>query len=217
MRDYVPIGRFSYAQEGEDLILARIMNSMPKNSSAGFFVDIGAHHPVRFSNTYYFYRRGWRGINVDPMPGTKDLFRRMRPKDITVECGIGPQSKSMTYYVFNESALNTFSENEARKKNHPPYRILRTVQIPVITLKEMLDAHLPAGTSIDFMSIDTEGLDEEIVWSNDWNRYRPRVLLIELLNMDLERTANHPTCQFLRQQGYQLQAKTFNTFFFVAP
>lgn len=217
LRDYVPLGRLSYAQEGEDLVLARIMSSLPAGKDvSGFYVDIGAHHPVRFSNTYYFYRRGWRGINVDPMPGTATLFRRMRPKDITVECGIGAQAKSMTYYVFNESALNTFSEIEAQKKNQSSYRILRTTQIPVVTLEQMLDEHLPTGMSIDFMSIDTEGLDQEVVSSNDWSRYRPRVLLIEILNTGIEESIHHPTAQLLRQHGYRVLAKTFNTFFFIA-
>lgn len=217
LRNYVPIGRLSYAQEGEDLVLARILNSIPNRGvSSGFFVDIGAHHPTRFSNTYYFYRRGWRGINVDALPGTANLFRRTRPKDITVECGVGSQAGLMTYFVFNEPALNTFSEDEARKKNCPPYQIVRTLQIPVVTLTQILDEHLPGGTSIDFMTIDAEGFDHEIVSSNDWSRYRPRVLLVELLDTGIEVLAKHPTARLLQQHGYQVLAKTFNTFFFIA-
>src|SRR5437016_1307579 len=96
LRNRLPIGgRLSYAQEGEDLVLARILET---NTSSGFFVDIGAHHPTRFSNTYYFYRRGWRGINVDALPGTASLFQRMRPRDVTVECGVGVQAGVMTYF-----------------------------------------------------------------------------------------------------------------------
>ena len=65
----------SYSQEGEDLVLARILENL--KISTGFFVDIGAHHPTRFSNNYYFYQRGWSGINVDDLPGTKKLIERM--------------------------------------------------------------------------------------------------------------------------------------------
>jgi len=110
IRDFVPIGRLSYAQEGEDLVLARILGEL--GITTGFFVDIGAHHPARFSNTYYFYRRGWRGINVDALPGTKRLFQRMRSRDITIECGVGSQEGVLKYFAFNEPALNTFSEQE---------------------------------------------------------------------------------------------------------
>ena len=213
LRNRLPIGgRLSYALEGEDLVLARLFEG---EDGPGFFVDIGAHHPVRYSNTYYFYRRGWTGLNVDALPGTANLFRRMRPKDITVECGIGAQAGVMTYFVFNEPALNTFSEQEAHKKDRHPYHIVNTLQIPVVTLTEILDRHLPVGVTIDFMTIDAEGFDHEIVCSNDWSCYRPRVVLVELLNTGIENFASHPTAQLLHQQGYRSFAKTFNTFFFV--
>ena len=204
----------SYSQEGEDMVLARILGEL--GVTKGFFVDIGAHHPARFSNTYYFYRRGWRGINVDALPGTKKLFRRMRPRDITIECGVGSQEGVLKYFAFNEPALNTFSEQEAKKKDRPPYYIINTIQIPVVTLKQILDEHLPLGTKIDFMTIDAEGFDHEVISSNDWGRYRPRVILIELLNTGIENLDAHPTAQLLHSQNYRVFAKTYNTFFFVA-
>ena len=74
----------SYSQEGEDLIINRLIDSK-KN---GFYIDIGAHHPFRFSNTYKFYKMGWNGINIDAMPGSMKLFREKRPRDINIECGI---------------------------------------------------------------------------------------------------------------------------------
>lgn len=212
LRNIVPIGRLSFSQEGEDLVLARLFGNQTKS---GFFVDIGAHHPVRYSNTYYFYRRGWTGLNVDALPGTEKLFRRMRPRDVTVECGIGAKEGALTYFVFNEPALNTFSEQEAEKKNHPPYRIINKVQLPIITLAQLLDRHLPKGKMIDFMTVDVEGLDHEVIASNDWNRYRPKVLLVELLDTRLEDLSNHPTAQLLQEQRYRVYAKTYNTFFFV--
>jgi hypothetical protein len=74
----------SYAQEGEDMVLRRIFEDQP----LGFYVDVGAHHPVRFSTTYFFYRRGCRGINIDATPGSMDAFRRLRPRDINLEVAI---------------------------------------------------------------------------------------------------------------------------------
>lgn len=213
LRDYIPFGRISYAQEGEDMVLARIFAKL--SVSKGFFVDIGAHHPTRYSNTYYFYRRGWRGINVDALPGTKRLFTRMRPRDTTIECGVGSQPGVMTYYAFNEPALNTFSASEAERKNRAPYRIVENIRIPVVTLQHIFEEYLPTGTNIDFMTIDAEGFDHEIVISNDWTKYRPRIILIELLTTELGQVNSHPTAQFLYENGYHLIAKTFNTFFFV--
>lgn len=212
IRKTVPFGRLAYSQEGEDLILARLFDS---RMAPGFYVDIGAHHPVRYSNSYYFYRRGWRGISVDAMPGTAKLFQRMRPRDIAVECGVGAQAGAMTYYMFNEPALNTFSEQEAKKKNRGSYCILEEIQVPVMTLAQILNQYLPEGTGIDFMTIDTEGLDNEVIASNDWNRYRPSVVMIELLDTSLDDMTTSPAAELLKQNGYRLFAKTCNTYFFV--
>lgn len=214
LRNYVPIGRLSYSQEGEDLVLARILGEL--KSTTGFFVDIGAHHPTRYSNTYYYYRRGWRGINVDALPGTKKLFQRVRPRDVTIECGVGEQAGVLRYFSFNEPALNTFSEEEAKKKERPPYHIINTLQIPVVTLKQILDENLPGNTAIDFLTIDVEGFDLEVISSNDWERYRPRVVLVELLNTEIQNIETHPAAQILCRHNYRVIAKTLNTCFFVA-
>ena len=214
LRNEILPGRLSYAQEGEDLVLLRILGNL--KLTTGFFVDIGAHHPTRFSNTYYFYRRGWRGINVDALPGTKKLFQRMRPRDITIECGVGSQTGVLKYYSFNEPALNTFSEQEATRKAIPPYYIINTHQIPVVPLKQILDEYLPPGTQIDFMTIDAEGFDHKIVSSSDWKLYRPRVVLVELLNTEMQKFEKHPTTILLIENNYRAFAKTYNTYFFVA-
>src|SRR4051794_10306733 len=80
-RNFNPDCVSSYSQEGEDMVLRRVFN----NKRGGFFVDVGAHHPRMYSNTYYFYLRDWRGINIDAMPGGMAAFDRMRPGDINVE------------------------------------------------------------------------------------------------------------------------------------
>jgi hypothetical protein len=121
----------------------------------------------------------------------------------------------MTYYVFDEPALNTFSEREAMKKAAGPYRIVDEIEVPVLTLKQILDRNLPEGAAIDFMTIDTEGLDSEVVASNDWGRYRPSVVLVELLDTELDGLSENPTAQLLGKVGYQVFAKTCNTFFFM--
>jgi FkbM family methyltransferase len=208
----IPLGRISYSQEGEDLTLARIFNIL--NVKKGFFVDIGAHHPFRFSNTYYFYKRGWVGINIDACPGTMKLFQLLRPRDTTIECGVGSKEGVLTYYSFNEPALNTFSESEAQSKVGSKYKVIDQLKIPVSTLKKILDERLPTGKKIDFMSVDVEGYDYEVICSNDWIRYRPTIIAVELLNCSIEDVRRNPTAAILLQQNYILLAKTYNTYFF---
>lgn len=168
----------SYSQEGEDLILKRIF----ENKKNGFYVDVGAHHPFRFSNTYLFYKRGWKGINLDAMPNSMKLFHKYRSRDINLEIPVGEDQKILRYCIFNEPAINTFDEKRIKSiTRNPEFHLVKKIEIKVRSLKSILDEYLPKGQKIDFMSIDVEGLDFEVVQSNDWDKYRPRYLLVESL------------------------------------
>ena len=93
-----------YSQEGEDLILSRIFDK-----KVGFYVDIGAHHPFRYSNTYKLFQSGWSGINIDASPETINLFKRHRPKDINLNLGVSNCDGELEFYQFEDGAYNTFS------------------------------------------------------------------------------------------------------------
>lgn len=201
----------SYSQEGEDKVLARFFEY--KNN--GFYIDIGAHHPIRFSNTYLFYKRGWRGINIDAMPGSMEAFREIRTEDINLEIPIAFRREFLNYYIFNETALNTFSKEEAEKKDGlRNYKVIKTLQLEAFPLSEILDKYLPSGQHIDFMSIDVEGYDFEVLKSNNWEMYKPDFILIESLRTTLDEIKEDKAYLFLKAYGYKLQAKTCNTLFF---
>lgn len=200
----------SFSQEGEDMILRRFFDRKEK----GFYVDVGAHHPQRFSNTYFFYLKGWRGINIDPIPGRMKLFDRLRHRDINLEIGISDAKKSLVYYIFNEQALNTFSKELAEQRK-APYKVIQKQRVETYPLAEVLDRYLPLNQKIDFLSVDVEGLDIEVLKSNNWAKYRPHIILIEALGMaSLEESMNSEISLFLKQQGYRLIAKAKNTLFF---
>lgn len=199
-----------YGQDGEDLILNRLLDGQAQ----GFYVDVGAHHPVRFSNTYLFYQRGWRGINIDAMPGSMKRFDRVRPRDINIECGVAGSAGRLIYHRFNEPALNTFDAAEAAYKNKPPYHMIDTVEVAVERLDALLSRYLPTGQQIDFLSVDVEGKDEEVLRSNDWSRYRPRFILAETLRTDMLGLGACPVVQFLSSVGYTPVGKAYNTSFF---
>ena len=131
----------SYSQEGEDLILYRILYG---KINKGFYVDVGAHHPKRFSNTYFFYKRGWCGINIEPMPGSKKIFDKYRTKDINLEIPISSREEELTYYVFNDPALNGFSKETSLHRNTlKDYKIINTINMKTRTLISVLNEHLP--------------------------------------------------------------------------
>lgn len=199
-----------YGQDGEDLILDRLLQHQAK----GFYVDVGAHHPVRFSNTFLFYRRGWHGINIDAMPGAMSAFNRLRPRDINIECGVSDCAGKLMFHRFNEPALNTFDAAEAAHKNKPPYHLIDTVEVTVDRLDVLLGRHLPADQQIDFLSVDVEGKDEEVLRSNDWSRYRPRFILAETLRTDMLHLGECSVVQLLCGVGYTPVGKAYNTCFF---
>ena len=184
-----------------------------QSQQEGFYVDIGAHHPQRFSNTYRFYLRGWRGINVDPLPGSKGRFDALRDRDINLEIGVASEPGVLTYFSFEEPAFNTFDSKVALSRTSA---LLQRREIPVYPLKQVLNDNLPAGEAIDFLSIDVEGLDLAVLRSNDWSRFRPRFVLAEALGMrdvrDVQQTELHA---FMENVGYSLYAKTMNTLFFM--
>jgi FkbM family methyltransferase len=201
----------SFAQVGEDMILDRYFNE----KKSGFYVDIGANHPYIYSNTYKFYLKGWRGINVDANPGTKRLFDSLRLKDINIQTGVSLTPGELDFYMFENNVLNTFDKQTAEghcKEFSVSVKEITPVQTN--TLTHILDAYLPLSQKIDFMSIDVEGFDMEVLRSNNWQKYKPEVLVVECVYADYENIQNMETVIYLKQFGYSFFAKTFSSFFF---
>lgn len=203
-------GAIHYSQEGEDLILARLLGEK-KN---GFFVDVGAHHPTRFSNTYALYRRGWRGINIDATPGSMSAFEKLRPDDVNLEMAISDRSESFVFSMFQEGALNTFDRELAQSYLESGWALAGTVELVPLTLKQVLDKYLKPDQKIDLLSIDVEGEDLGVLRSNDWSKYCPEVVIIEALDTPLERLDESPVVFFLKEQGFSPISRLFNSIIF---
>tara|TARA_B100000508_G_scaffold72156_1_gene56212 strand:- start:603 stop:1301 length:699 start_codon:yes stop_codon:yes gene_type:complete len=193
-----------YAQNGEDILV----RSMFPAGHQGFYVDVGAHHPYRISNTYLLHKLGWKGINIDPNPDTIKQFNRARPDDINLELGVAGQKSELNYHQFSDPAVNTFSEEEAEKwKGKVWQTYLGARAVPVSPLRDILELHLPTGQEIDLMNIDVEGLDLEVLKSNDWQKFAPKVLIVEAHDFTLENMNTHSIYAFLKLQGYKLAQK----------
>lgn len=202
----------SYSQEGEDLVLRKLFDG--RNS--GFYVDIGAHHPYRYSNTFALYQRGWRGINIDATPGVMTAFRKARPGDINLEIAIGTSLKNQPYYCFADGAFNTFSNDAAEKLiKSGQSTLVKTVKIMPQKLSDVLKIYLPAGTNIDFINLDAEGRDEDVLLSNNWKKFRPEIISAEVgSSQTVTAIERSPIAKLLRHQGYSLYSRLFNTAFF---
>jgi FkbM family methyltransferase len=201
----------SWSQSGEDMVLRDRFRE-----STGFYVDVGAYHPRYASNTYHFYKRGWRGISIEPNPAAIARFRRWRPRDINLGVGIGTATGAQSFYVFEEDELSTFDEAAARERERH-HRIERTEQIAIRSLADVLAQHAPGP--IDFLSVDCEGRDYDVITSNDWKRFRPRVVVVEMLDelarsTPIAKIADHRIAAFLVEHRYRaFAAVAFNVFF----
>jgi len=166
----------SFSQYQEDLIIDSILGCKKE----GFYVDVGANHPQLLSNTKRFYDKGWIGINIEPNPLMFDLLQKERKNDINLNIGVGNEKREMQYFLLDPDQLSTFNSQAAKRSIESRRATLEKIMtVPVSTLGEVLDSYA-AGRSIDFMSIDVEGFEEEVIAGGDWKRFRPSLLMMEI-------------------------------------
>ncbi len=205
--------RRSFSQEGEDLILARMLEF--ESDVPHFYVDVGANHPKRYSNTYGFYRRGWNGIAIEPDPDLANRFAVSRPRDRVVAVGIAESSGELTYHRFSDPAMNTFdSVLAAERERDGRWQLVERSTIPVRTLASVLSEHADNREGIGFMSVDVEGFDLAVLRSNDWQRFRPRILMAESLEARLGDIARCPIHALMTSRGYEIVSKAHFTCFY---
>lgn len=200
----------SYSQEGEDMILNKLLEC----ENQGFYIDIGSHHPKRFSNTYFFYKKGWAGINIDAKPGSMKIFNKKRPRDINIEVGVSSKEEIINFYMFNEPALNTFDESLANSRTSDKYHIIETVSVNCMSLNGILEQYLPANIKITFLTIDIEGYDLKVLATNDWNKYRPEYLIVESYELYIEKVTESDIYKYLTEKNYKLVSKSYYSLIF---
>lgn len=168
--------RGTYSQHGEDLWL----DNHFAGRRNGYYVDIGASHPIRLSNTWKLYsERDWHGVTVEPIPAQADAHRRWRPRDTLVPVCIGTEPGTRTFYELSPSVLSTLDKAAANaavtEKRAAPWR---TYNIEVITLKQLF-AFIGTSIKVDLLSVDMEGLDADVLTGFSFTEYRPRVIIAE--------------------------------------
>jgi FkbM family methyltransferase len=205
--------RISYSQEGEDLLLLRLFERAPP----GIYVDVGAHHPFRFSNTCLLHLQGWRGINIDALPGSMSVFRAARPRDICLETAVSDHAGTLSYHMFTEPALNTFDGLLAAEREASGWPRSGQIHMPCVPLAEILQRELPrlGADTVDVLSVDVEGFDLSVLRSNDWSLFRPRVLLVEAIDNDLGSLNFSELNQYCEGLGYRLFSKLVHSVIYV--
>lgn len=213
------IEEFSQAQNCEDIILDRLINTLiGDDKSDGFYVDIGAHNPVRFSNTFRFYEKGWSGINVDPLPHVMDIFNKYRPRDINLNIGCGEKKDKLSYFSFEEPAYNTLNEVVANRLiDNGTSRLKERIIVDVLPLTSIFSKYLK-NNIIDFLDLDVESYEIHVLKGNDWDKYRPKIIVMESWTeaiADIRDIFKDEAIVYLNAQGYRVVSRAFNAVFLV--
>jgi FkbM family methyltransferase len=205
----------SYSQCGEDLIINYLFNEL--RISNPFYLDIGAHDPVRLSNTYLLYKKGCRGVCVEPDPLLFEKIRRKRKRDVCLNVGVGVKNEKFAdFYIMDGKPLNTFSKEEAERYVKYGQRIENVIKVPLLTVNDIIRNnfdHCP-----NFISLDVEGLDLDIIKTFDFSRYRPEVFCIETITYSLDKTERKMKEIFdeMEKNNYFVYADTYINTIFVA-
>jgi FkbM family methyltransferase len=171
--------KVSYAQNREDIILAVLLNGVKK----GFYIDVGANDPVLDSVTKYFYDRGWRGINIEPNPALMQAIKAARTGDINLQVAVGSGRAKAEFreYHAGKHGLSTLSSE--MKLEHGKEKLkFKEYEVEVRTLKDILSEHAK-NRPVDFLKIDVEGLEYEVIAGNDWQKYRPKIVVAEISHL----------------------------------
>jgi FkbM family methyltransferase len=209
--------RVSYSQFGEDLLVDYILSEIVKKKEL-CYLDIGTNDPVHGNNTYLFYLRQHKGVCIEPDPIIYQRIKAKRSRDNVLHAGIGIDTTTEgTLYVFPEgyTGWNTFSKEEAiKRKKDSGIGYTASEKIPFLAVNDVIEKHFDACP--DFISIDVEGLDFDILKSLDFEKYKPFVFCVETISFSTAHRGEKRTdiIDFLISKGYFIYADTYvNTIF----
>lgn len=212
---WLPSGCYSqstWSQCGEDRILAHLLGYLIRGRSIEY-VDIGASHPFHFSNTALLYKRGAKGVLVEPNPTLASVLRARRPRDLILQCGVGAaETEFADYYMYDAHTLNTFSAEEASRYREMGLDPMRVARVELRNVNEILGLI----QRVDLLNMDIEGMDYEVLQGIDWESFRPTAVCLETLQFEAvkEPKKQEVILKFMKEAGYRCYADTFvNTIF----
>jgi hypothetical protein len=202
------------SQYGEDIFLHKKFRKMTR---PGFYVDVGAHHPFRLSNTAYLWAMGWNGLNVDASQYTIKLFNQYRPGDINICKAVVGQNYSNS----NESVIFYYSDEVDNCASCDPEiararGLKNNSSVPCTTLNSLIKlASESFRGEFDLLNIDIESLDDEVIKSMDKWVIKPKILMIEIYGRTVHEVAQNPTCQEILSCGYLFTERIGHTAIFI--
>ena len=189
------IQRKSYSMDNED---TAVLNYF-KNKRNGFYVDVGCYHPIHRNNTYLLHKKNWNGINIDTSEFSIDLFNFIRPKDLNYNCAIS--NKNEIIKVFYQKKLSQLSTTEIDQAKNVFQGNIKEKKIEAFTLDEILNKSKYRNTKIDFLDIDVEGADLNVLEGLSFDKYNPELICVEIHEKEVKLSKIY---NFLTEKKYKL-------------
>ena len=192
----------SYSNWGIDMMA----NFFFRQRDEGVFIDIGCHHPLINNNTYPLYNRGWRGINIDIDYGTIDSFNFLRSKDTNINIAVSDTTgETELFFYHNRAAKNTLS----KEKGFDSKEIRK---IKTTTLNKIIEKSIYKDQKINFISIDVEGYELNVLKGFDFKKYKPDLVVLELIqegmteffHQNIENIQNSEVYLYMIKHDYKL-------------
>lgn len=200
-----------FSQFGEDIVLKELLRKDVKN---GFYVDVGCYHPKKYSNSYYLYRLGWRGINIDMEEDKVSLFKMVRRHDHNVQCAVSDRQEKVRLYRFDSYGLGSTIDPDSVDRERS---LLDVTYVDTRTLNQIIETSPFRGRQIDVLSIDVEGMDYNVLKSLNLDTYKPKIIIVEDNHRNIEEVLDTKIYNLLKQKGYVLRSWAFYSLIFVLP
>lgn len=195
----------SFSQFSEDLIIHTICRTYNINYTN--YLDIGANHPIYFNNTYFQYRQGYTGINIEPNIKNWKMLEYTRAKDINLNIAISSFESLSKFYHFENSMYDTMSEFEVEKLEKKGIRIVSSSKILTRTYNTLCKEYF-GDSPPNMLFIDTEGYEKKIIDTIDFMKYAPKLMCIETYSYGSS-FKNLDLINIIKSYGYTLIADTF--------
>ena len=189
------LNKKTYSLFGEDLAALKFF----KNEKKGFYVDIGCYHPTHINNTYLLYKKGWNGINIDVSQFSIDLFKFMRPDDLNYKCAVSETKKKVNLYYQKEHS-QLISINKLTAKKFIKGRLKKKI-INSFSLEEILSWGKYKDYEIDFLDVDVEGADLQVLKGLNFSKRKPKLICVEIHQKNFKK---HKIYRFLIKKKYKL-------------
>lgn len=200
----------TYGQAGDDRVIETLLGDI----SPGYYVDIGANHPFQKSNTLRLYERGWCGLVVDANPDLVRLFRRARPRDTAACAVVSDREGDVTFEICRDPALSKVRSG-AGGDGLASGGVVTSISAKAQTLATLFEQY-EVPSDFDLLSIDVEGHDLQVLKSFEINRYRPRLIVIEIAENNCKAALSNPVTLYLSSFDYVLVGFAARNAYFLA-